>query len=568
MRGGPSAGRIAGPVLTLLVASACVSGASDDGAGPGEEPPGSAARTTTLRIVNHEPAFLVPGLTNEPAGGAVLSALYSPLVTYDHVTGDPVPLVASTISASNGNRSWTITINDGWTFHNGEPLTAQSFVDTWNWVAYGPNSTNGGYYFGPGTADVVGYADLQPGADPDGDGPAEPPAPAAHAMSGLRVLDKTTFTVELAEPTSQFPLMLGISAFYPMPAACLADWEACNEAPIGNGPYKIDGSWRRGEGITLVRYDGYVGPTKPSVDKIEFVTYTDDAIAYLDLQDGLVDLMVDVPPEVVPDARATFGDHVIEASRGTYSYMGLPLWDAQFGGTVENGYGGEGKADLRHALSMAIDRQDLIDRVLGGGPEPADALMTANVYGYRPRACGVFCDYDLAAARALYERSDQIDGPINIWHLEGGSYETASAAIGEYWQEAFGIDYQLQPRPWAAYLQAQADQTMDGPFTFGWLVDYPSVENFLGSLFRQPSGEQNYGYTNDAVNQLLVHAKEAPTLASALELYHQAEDLIIDDMPIIPLWSGHLLGAYGERVSDVFVDRFGSLDYTKVRVSD
>ena len=168
---------------------------SDDpggGTGGSDEPNAGG----TLNVYSIEPAFLFPGMTNETSGSAVLNALFSPLIDYDKETGDPVPVVATEVPTSDDNIHWTITINDGWTFHNGDPVTAQSFVDAWNWAAYGPNAANNGYFFGPGMADVVGYADVQSGPDPDEDGPQEAPPPAADTMSGLVVVDETTFTVE------------------------------------------------------------------------------------------------------------------------------------------------------------------------------------------------------------------------------------------------------------------------------------------------------------------------------------------------------------------------------------
>ena len=99
-------------------------------------------------------------------------------------------------------------------------------------------------------------------------------------MSGLAVVDDTSFTVELSQPFSQFPLMLGYTAFYPVPEECIADWEPCNEAPIGNGPFKIEGTWEHDQGITVVRNDDFAGETKPAIDGVEFRIYSDPATGY------------------------------------------------------------------------------------------------------------------------------------------------------------------------------------------------------------------------------------------------------------------------------------------------
>ena len=182
MRGITRARWVAGAALVALAVTAC--GGDEDPDEPGLRHPEHASRRSAARAAPStstagEPAFLFPAMTNETSGGAVLNALFSPLIDYDQETGEPFPVVATEVPTSDDNINWTITINEGWTFHNGDPVTAQSFVDAWNWAAYGPNAANNGYFFGPGMADFVGYADVQTGADPDGEGPQEAPPPAS-----------------------------------------------------------------------------------------------------------------------------------------------------------------------------------------------------------------------------------------------------------------------------------------------------------------------------------------------------------------------------------------------------
>jgi len=545
--------------LVALAVAACGGGADPGGAGGsgGSEPPAAGG---TLDYYSIEPAFLFPGMTNETAGSAVLNALFSPLIDYDKETGDPIPVVATEVPTSEDNVNWTITIDDGWTFHNGEPVTAQSFVDAWNWAAYGPNAANNGYFFGPGMADVVGYAEVQSGEDADGEGPETAPEPAAAEMSGLQVVDETTFTVELSQPFSQFPLMLGYTAFYPVPSECVADWEACNEAPIGNGPFKMEGSWNHDQGITVVRYDEYGGETQPSIDGVEFVIYSDPATGYLELQDGQLDYMTGLPPDELASAREEFGEQFIDAESSTYQYIAFPLFDERFGG--------DDKADMRHALSMAINRQELIDQIFDGAFTPADSLVSPVVQGYREGACGEWCEFDVAAAQALYESGPQIEGTINFWFNEGANHDQWLTVVGNYWNTAFGIEYQLQARVWADYLQAQSDHALDGPFRLGWSMDYPSAQNYLAPIYGEGAGEPGFGYTNTEANALFAEGNAAATIEEGLAIYNEAEDLILADMPTIPMWFGRTLGAHNDVVSNVSVDKFGNLDLLEVTLSE
>ena len=186
-------------------------------------------------------------------------------------------------------------------------------------------------------------------------------------------------------------------------------------------------------------------------------------------------------------------------------------------------------ANLRHALSMAINRQELIDQVFDGAFAPADSLVSPVVQGYREGACGEWCEYDVEAAKALYEESDKIEGTINFWFNEGAVHDQWLTVVGNYWNTAFGIEYELQARVWADYLQAQSDHALDGPFRLGWVMDYPSAQNYLAPIYGEGSGESaTSATTTPRSNELLSEGNSAATIEEGLELYNQAEDLILD----------------------------------------
>jgi ABC-type oligopeptide transport system substrate-binding subunit len=270
--------------------------------------------------------------------------------------------------------------------------------------------------------------------------------------------------------------------------------------------------------------------------------------------------MVGIPPDELAGAREEFGDRFVDAESSSFTYVAFPLYDERFGG--------DDKADMRHALSMAINRQELIDEVFDGAFTPADSLVSPVVQGYREGACGQYCEFDLEAAQELYESSPQIEGPINLWFNEGANHDQWMTVIGNYWNTAFGVTYELQARVWADYLQARGDQTFDGPFRLGWSMDYPSAQNYLAPIYGEGAGEPNFGYVNEEVNALFEQGNAAATIEEGLDLYNQAEDLILEDMPNIPMWFGRTLGAYNENVSNVAVDKFGNLDFVAVSLSE
>ena len=194
-----------------------------------------------------EPEHLTPTTSNESEGIAVLRALFKGLVDYDVRTSEPRNQVAESIVSDDGGTNWTVTLKDGWTFHNGEPVTASSFVNAWNFTAYGPNGQQNNSFFG----NFAGYDEVAPA---EGD-------PTAETLSGLAVVDDLTFTVELQSADPQFPIQVGYAAYFPLPEAFFAGGDnpedlvaAFDEAPIGNGPFMMDGVWEHNVEIATAYY--------------------------------------------------------------------------------------------------------------------------------------------------------------------------------------------------------------------------------------------------------------------------------------------------------------------------
>jgi ABC-type transport system substrate-binding protein len=237
-------------------------------AAPTETTEAPAAGGGVVTTYIGEPEFLDPVNTNESEGNAVLRALFSGLVDYDPVTSETVfSGVAESITTPDNGLTWEVVLKDGFTFHDGTPVTAQSFVDSWNYSAYGPNAAQVSGFF----SSIAGFADLQCGTvtEPDPEtgedvdvADCEGQPPAAETMSGLTVVDDLNFTITLAQAETFFMTRLGYTSFYPLPEAFFADPAAYNEAPIGNGPFMIDGSWS-----TTWRSARWPTPTSPATTR-------------------------------------------------------------------------------------------------------------------------------------------------------------------------------------------------------------------------------------------------------------------------------------------------------------
>jgi oligopeptide transport system substrate-binding protein len=524
---------------TALVLAGC--GGADDGADEN-----SSGGEFSVYVC--EPEHLVPQNTNETCGAEVLGALFTPLVDYDAKTND-VQIGAGTAESieSDDQKVWTIKLKDGWTFHNGEPVDAASYARGWNAGAYGPNAYGNAYFF----ENIQGYDDLQVP-----DGASADTKPEATEMSGVEVVDPATLRVTLKEPFSQFPVTLGYTAFYPLPKAYTGDPKAFEERPIGNGPFQIDGSWQHNQQIRVQRFEGYAGDAAKA-DAITFRIYSNVNTGYNDLLGGNLDIMDALPPERIAAARAQFGDRFIERPSSSFTYIGFPLYDDRFS-----------DVRVRKALSMAINRQAIIDAIFSGAYTPAGSLVSPVVAGARANPCGTACQYNPQEARQMLSAAGGFDGTLTLWFNSGSGHEKWMEAVSNQLRTNLGIDsISFKSLEFAEYLELLDQKKVTGPFRLGWVMDYPSPQNYLQPIYSTTGSSNNFGYSDDRVDSLLAQGNAAESVTAGIQLYQQAEDLILADMPNIPMWFGKIQGGHSTRVGDVTVDAFSRIRLAEVTVN-
>ena len=537
--------RIAGASVALtgsLLLTAC--GGGDGGSGDAAAEQGGG----TFSVYIGEPENpLLPGNTGETEGGQVVDALWTGLVEYDRETNEPVYTGVAESIESEDQTTWTVNLKDGWTFHDGSPVTAQSYVDAWNYVANSENAQGNSYFF----STVEGYEDLQA---------EEGEKPAATEMSGLRVIDDRTFEVTLSEPYAQWPTTVGYTAFFPMPEAFFEDPEGFGEQPIGNGPFKADEAFQEGQGITLTRYDEFGGDEPAKAAGVEFRVYTEINTAYNDLQAGSLDVVDELPPDAIASAEGQFGDRYKTQPAGDITSLGFPTYDERFA-----------DPEVRRAFSMAIDRQSITDAIFQGTRIPATSFVSPVVDGHRDDACDA-CELDVEEAkRILDEANFDTSQPVDLWFNAGAGHEEWMQAIGNQLRENLGVEYRLRgDLQFAEYLPLQDEQGMTGPFRSGWIMDYPVMENFFGPTYasaaRPPAGSNVTFYNNEEFDAKLREGNSADSPEAAIKAYQEAEDLLVQDMPATPLFHRVTQYAHSENVSDVFVNSFQRVEVEDVVV--
>lgn len=495
--------------------------------GPADTADGAAAEGGEaggeFTIHNCEPQNLQTGNSSEVCGSRVLEQLYSGLTAVDYDSGDIVGVVASDWETEDA-QTWTFTLRDDFTFHNGDPVTAQTFVDTWNWTVNPDNAQGQEAFFDK----IAGYQEVA-------DGEAE-------EMSGLTAPDETTLQIELTEPFSPLPAMLSYTAFYPLPDEAFEDIDAFQESPIGNGRYQMDGNWEHDVEIAMTRYEEWPGDNPGLADRIVWKIYGDVGTAYLDAQAGELDILSGIPPERLATVEDEFGDNQQQDPSSSFTYLGFPMYDDQWA-----------DPDLRHALSMAIDREQIIETIFNGALEPATGVIPPVLGQYRGDACN-YCDYDPEAAAELYEAAG---GPsdITIWFNSGAGHEEWTEAVANMWQQNLPIDnVTFESLEFAQYLDLHAEEGITGPYRLGWVLSYPSPQYAMEPLYSTGADSNYFQYSNEEFDGLIDQANSAPEEDDADSLYQQAEDILLEDMPAIPMWYGVTTTVFSDNVDNIVVD--------------
>ena len=545
-----SSSLVATAIAAAMLMTAC-GGSEDEGSGEGA---GAEATGGTFSIYVGEPENpLIPGNTTESEGHQVISSLWTGLVEYAADGAVEYTGVAESIE-SDDNTTWTVTLKDGWTFHDGTPVTSESFVNAWNYTALSTNAQGASYFF----SNIAGYGDLQ-GETDDAGNLVTPPA--AEEMSGLEVVSDTEFTVTLATPFAQFPVTVGYNAFYPLPEAFFEDPEAAGTRPIGNGPYQAEEDFVPGTGFTVTRYEDYAGEQPGNADSVEFRVYGDLNTGYTDVQGGNLDVLPDMPTDALQSAPDEFGDRFLEAPSSGFQYLGIPTYDPRY-------------ADkrVRQALSMAIDRESIAEAIFAGGRTPADSVVAPVVEGYREGACE-YCALDADRANQLLDEAGfDKSQPIELWFNAGAGHDAYIQAVGNQLRENLDVEYVLRGElDFSEYLPLQDQKGMTGPFRLGWSMDYPSPQNYLEPLYSTaalpPAGSNATFYSNPEFDALIQQGNSAGSNEEAIEFYNQAEDLLLEDMPIIPMFFDLEQAAHSQNVSDVVIDVFGDIDVAAVTVN-
>lgn len=380
---------------------------------------------------------------------------------------------------------------------------------------------------------------------------------------GVEAVDAHTLKVTLKAPTPYFIGMLTHHQAYPVHRKTLEEhgdkWTRPGNL-VSNGAYRL-AEWVPQSHVRLERNPHYWDAANVRIEAVVFHPTEDRSAELKRYRGGELDVTADVPIDQIEWVEKNLGDQFHNtAYLGTY-YYALNLTKAPF----------RDRPGLRNALAMAIDREVLTGKVTKGGEVPAYAWVPPGVNQYagaRVPWAGLSKAERLARARKLYaEAGYSKDKPLKVQILynTSDSHKRIAIAIGGMWKQALGVRTELFNQEWKVYLTTRKAKQFEA-LRAGWIGDYNDANTFL-ELLKGDVGTMNpAGYANAEYDALMRKAEKETDLEVRAGLMQQAESILLEDMPIIPIYhytTQHLVSprvkGWVDNVMDVHPTRHLSL---------
>jgi len=442
---------------------------------------------------------------------------------------------------------WTFKLNPSGKFSDGTPVKASDFVYAWNRIA-NPATVN----TSTGKADpsiisyhlgfVKGFDDVASGK--------------ATEMEGVKAIDDATLEVTLSQPFADFEYVVAHPALGPVPQALVEKGVDFNgktvpygDMPVGNGPFKMAEPWAHNQYVKVAANENYYGDM-PYIDGIDFKIFKDPETAYTEFTAGNLDF-TQIGEGKIEEAKTTYGvspdgytvnpgEQVLLGPENSTYYLIMNMEDKY----LKN-------ADLRKAVSLAVNRQAICDTVFEGTREPADNILPPGIAGYQ-KGAWVDSKYDVEAAKQALADAGFPEGKglptIKLSFNSGGGHEKIMELV-QADLAAIGIKTEFESADFPVYLK-QLDEGKHQIARLGWVADYPIAYNFLYALFDSQSGDNKSAYKNEAVDAGIKEAVTITDGAARVAKFEEINTTIQADNPVAPLmfYRHHHVGS--EKLND------------------
>jgi oligopeptide transport system substrate-binding protein len=344
----------------------------------------------------------------------------------------------------------------------------------------------------------------------------------------IRVLDPHTLQITLDHPVPYFLNLMGFYPLFPVNRRCIETFGSPNwtkpENIVTNGAFRI--KFRRiRDRVRLVKSDNYWDREHIYLNVVDFLAVESDTTALNMLLTGMADGINGVPLSVVPELLK-MPDFPANPMIGTYFYK------------VNVTKPGLTDPRVRRALNMAMDKRSIVEQVTRARQPVARSLVPEAMKESVPYTPALSGAYNVAEARRLLTEAGYPGGEglpkIVILYNTLESHRAIAETIQDQWKRNLGIDVGLQNQEWAAYQAAQRELNYQVA-RMGWIADYADPGTFLKMFVTDGTNNQT-GWGNAEYDRLVDAAQEAPDLETRMKLFHDAEVILMDEMPVLPIY--------------------------------
>jgi oligopeptide transport system substrate-binding protein len=495
-----------------------------------------------------EPPSLDPGLATDTTSSNVLLNIMDPLVKL----GDdlkPVPSLAESWDISSDGKTVTFHLRKDGKWTNGDPVTADDFVYSWLRTISPELAADYAYQF-YGIVGAQEYNGCKSNCD------------ALKAKVGIKATDKYTLQVQLTSPQPWFVQQAAHHSFLAVNKKAVekfgAKWtEAANI--VTDGPFKLT-KWAHDSELDLAKWDGWRDAKDVHLTTVKGRMITDGTTAVQAYEAGEIDVNPNLPTEEISRIKST-PDYQQYPGLGTYYY----------------GFNTKNITDVnqRRAMSLAIDRQSIIDNIAQADQVPATGFVPKGMPGFdqiHSDSPWAESTADLAKAKELMAKVQNPKKDITLILNDSPGHREIAVAIQAAWKE-LGITTKIKTQEWAQFLEflgPPPDKSVD-VYRLGWIGDYVDAINFL-ELWTCKSGNNNSNFCSPQYDQLVAKARQTQDNGKRYGIYKQLEDMLVSqngDMPIMPIYWYTYIQQERPSVQDSWnLNLLDQTDLTKVQVLD
>jgi len=509
-----------------------------------------------------EPAYIDPYNAQETEGMQITQAIFDSLTNFDEK--DPTKLVPAAAESWEPNADatvWTFKLDPNGKFADGTPVKASDFVYAWNRIA-NPKTVNTAT--GKPDPSIISYhLGFVKGFQEVVDGKAD-------TMEGVKAVDDTTLEITLTQSFADFEYVVAHPALAPVEQKLVEEGVDFNgekvpfgEMPQGNGPFKMAEPWKHNQYVKVVRNDNYAG-TAALLDGVEFKIFKDPETAYTEFEAGNLDF-TQIGEGKIKDAVAKYGESKDGYTVNPGSQALLGAENSTYYLILNNKNEFLKNADVRKAVSLAINRQAICDVVFEGTREPADNILPPGIAGYE-KGAWVDSKYDIEAAKQALVDAGYPEGkglPTMKLSFNSGAGHEKIMEIVQSDLKAIGITTVFDSADFPVYLK-QLDAGKFQIARLGWIADYPITDNFLYPLFQSKSGDNKSKMSDPAVDKALEDARKITDDAARIAAYQAINKTIEAQVPVAPMMFYKHTRVGSSRIHDFVWDAQGLGDFTKV----